>query len=308
MKAMQSNITDFSVADASASTPAESIAASRTCVCHSCRARHVARQRVPVTNAAPSFDIDGATTLPSLDDDSCSCIARALDGRSLVALLLTCRGWGHRPALLAVLRAKEQASAADERHEVLVARLDGGRLGIGIDLWAGEVCVGAVTPDGPGDLVGLRVGDVVEQIEGVPCSSIERATALVNEAPPEVRMSILRRPVIAVLVVAVRMMDMRPLHARPEGDESDGGCRGLDVTPWAPCTLRLLSNHVLRFRRGAARDALLGGCQLGGARRSDDELVLRTDLLGLSRAGGGGDELVMRTREVCRPRIVAIAG
>ena len=55
-------------------------------------------------------------------------------------------------------------------------------LGIAVDLWDGEVTVGAITTGGPADREGTLVqGDVIKGVDGCPCNTIEEVTGMVED-------------------------------------------------------------------------------------------------------------------------------
>lgn len=63
----------------------------------------------------------------------------------------------------------------EEFFDVTIVRdQPGGTLGIAVDLWDGEVTVGAITTDGPADREGTLIqGDIIRAVEGVVCGTIE---------------------------------------------------------------------------------------------------------------------------------------
>ena len=82
----------------------------------------------------------------------------------------------------------------------IVRDLPGGTLGIAVDLWDGEVTVGAITTDGPADREGTLIqGDIIRAVEGVVCGTIEEVTQMVIKGSKSLSLSICRRPVTTVL-------------------------------------------------------------------------------------------------------------
>ena len=82
----------------------------------------------------------------------------------------------------------------------IVRDMVGGTLGIAVDLWDGEVTVGAITAHGPADREGTLIqGDIIRAVEGVMCATIEEVTAMVIKGSVNLCLSICRRPVKVVL-------------------------------------------------------------------------------------------------------------
>ena len=106
----------------------------------------------------------------------------------------------------------------------------GGTLGIAVDLWDGEVTVGAVTTTGPADREGTLIqGDIIRAVEGVMCQTIEEVTQMVIKGGLALRLSICRRPVTHVLDSEIKMK-------MPSGE-------------WEPFAFRLLSNRNIEFEK-----------------------------------------------------------
>jgi len=125
----------------------------------------------------------------------------------------------------------EYSVTEEESFDVLVVRdVPGGTLGIAVDLWDGEVTVGAISTGGPADREGTLVqGDVIKGVEGAACGTIEEVTAMVVKGPGSVRLSVVRRPVSVVLESEIRMR-------MPTGE-------------WEPFAFRLLSNRNIEFEK-----------------------------------------------------------
>jgi hypothetical protein len=119
----------------------------------------------------------------------------------------------------------------EETFDVIVVRDSaGGTLGIAVDLWDGEVTVGAISTGGPADREGTLVqGDVIKAVEGAACATIEEVTAMVVKGPSAIRLSVVRRPVSVVLESEIRMR-------MPTGE-------------WEPFAFRLLSNRNIEFEK-----------------------------------------------------------
>ena len=81
-------------------------------------------------------------------------------------------------------KAASQRVVKEELFDVTITReVQGGTLGIAVDLWDGEVTVGAITTNGPADKEGTLVqGDIIRAVDGqVPtraASPHRRAPAL----------------------------------------------------------------------------------------------------------------------------------
>ena len=110
----------------------------------------------------------------------------------------------------------------------IVRDMVGGTLGIAVDLWDGEVTVGAITAHGPADREGTLIqGDIIRAVEGVMCATIEEVTAMVIKGSVNLRLSICRRPVKVVLESEIKMK-------MPTGE-------------WEPFSFKLLSNRNIEF-------------------------------------------------------------
>jgi len=111
-----------------------------------------------------------------------------------------------------------------------VRDLPGGTLGIAVDLWDGEVTVGAITTDGPADREGTLIqGDIIRAVEGVVCNTIEEVTEMVIKGSKSLTLSICRRPVTTVL-------ENHVLMKMPSGE-------------WEPFAFRLLSNRNIEYEK-----------------------------------------------------------
>merc|ERR1719327_2024151 len=119
----------------------------------------------------------------------------------------------------------------EEHFDVTVTRdVQGGTLGIAVDLWDGEVTVGAITTNGPADREGTLIqGDIIRAVEGVACATIEEVTMCVIKGGISLKLSICRRPVSVVLESEIKMK-------MPSGE-------------WAPFAFRLLSNRNIEFEK-----------------------------------------------------------
>jgi len=119
----------------------------------------------------------------------------------------------------------------EEFFDVTIVRdLPGGTLGIAVDLWDGEVTVGAITTDGPADREGTLIqGDIIRAVEGVVCGTIEEVTQMVIKGSKSLALSICRRPVTTVL-------ESKLLMKMPTGD-------------WEPFAFRLLSNRNIEYEK-----------------------------------------------------------
>ena len=119
----------------------------------------------------------------------------------------------------------------EEHFDVTVTRdVQGGTLGIAVDLWDGEVTVGAITTNGPADREGTLIqGDIIRAVEGVQCATIEEVTMCVIKGGISLKLSICRRPVSIVLESEVKMK-------MPSGE-------------WEPFAFRLLSNRNIEFEK-----------------------------------------------------------
>ena len=119
----------------------------------------------------------------------------------------------------------------EEHFDVIVTRdVQGGTLGIAVDLWDGEVTVGAITTNGPADREGTLIqGDIIRAVEGVQCATIEEVTMCVIKGGISLKLSICRRPVSIVLESEVKMK-------MPSGE-------------WEPFAFRLLSNRNIEFEK-----------------------------------------------------------
>ncbi len=131
--------------------------------------------------------------------------------------------------------AKEEggskAAANEERFEVTITRdVAGGTLGIAVDLWDGEVTVGAITTNGPADREGTLIqGDIIRTVDGVECQTIEEVTQCVIRAGIKLLLGICRRPVSTVLESEIKMR-------MPDG-------------AWEPFSFKLLSNRNIDFEK-----------------------------------------------------------
>jgi len=130
-----------------------------------------------------------------------------------------------------MLKARSTRVSKEELFDVVIERdLAGGTLGVAVDLWDGEVTVGAITTGGPADREGTLVqGDIIRAVEGVICSTIEEVTHMVIRGSKSLRLSICRRPVTVVLESEIRMR-------MPSGE-------------WEPFAFRLLSNRNIEFEK-----------------------------------------------------------
>ncbi|KAL1521199.1 hypothetical protein AB1Y20_022751 [Prymnesium parvum] len=119
----------------------------------------------------------------------------------------------------------------EEFFDVTIVRdLPGGTLGIAVDLWDGEVTVGAITTDGPADREGTLIqGDIIRAVEGVVCGTIEEVTQMVIKGQKSLTLSICRRPVTTVL-------ESKLLMKMPSGE-------------WEPFAFRLLSNRNIEYEK-----------------------------------------------------------
>jgi hypothetical protein len=119
----------------------------------------------------------------------------------------------------------------EEFFDVTIVRdMVGGTLGIAVDLWDGEVTVGAITAHGPADREGTLIqGDIIRAVEGVMCATIEEVTAMVIKGSVNLRLSICRRPVKVVLESEIKMK-------MPTGE-------------WEPFSFKLLSNRNIEFEK-----------------------------------------------------------
>jgi len=128
-------------------------------------------------------------------------------------------------------RAGTQKVLTEETFDVTITRdVQGGTLGIAVDLWDGEVTVGAITTNGPADREGTLIqGDIIRAVEGVQCSTIEEVTMCVIKGGISLKLAICRRPVSTVLESEIRMK-------MPSGD-------------WEPFAFRLLSNRNIEFEK-----------------------------------------------------------
>merc|ERR1719230_103465 len=116
-------------------------------------------------------------------------------------------------------------SDKEEFFDVTIVRdMVGGTLGIAVDLWDGEVTVGAITNGGPADREGTLIqGDIIRAVDGTVCQTIEEVTMCVIKGGIKLNLSICRRPVSTVLESEVKMK-------MPDG-------------AWEPFAFRLLSNR-----------------------------------------------------------------
>ena len=104
------------------------------------------------------------------------------------------------------------------------------QLGIAVDLWDGEVTVGAITTNGPADKEGTLIqGDIIRAVDGQACATIEEVTMCVIKGGIKLNLSICRRPVSTVLESEVKMK-------MPSGE-------------WDPFAFRLLSNRNIEFEK-----------------------------------------------------------
>mmetsp|Transcript_64144 Transcript_64144/g.106620 ORF Transcript_64144/g.106620 Transcript_64144/m.106620 type:complete len:1736 (-) Transcript_64144:276-5483(-) len=133
--------------------------------------------------------------------------------------------------LPSMAKAKSTHVVKEETFEVVIERdLPGGTLGVAVDLWDGEVTVGAITTGGPADREGTLVqGDIIRAVEGVICATIEEVTQMVIRGSKSLRLSICRRPVTTVLESEIKMK-------MPTGE-------------WEPFAFRLLSNRNIEFEK-----------------------------------------------------------
>ena len=84
--------------------------------------------------------------------------------------------------------------------------VQGGTLGIAVDLWDGEVTVGAITTNGPADKEGTLIqGDIIRAVDGTACATIEEVTMCVIKGGIKLELSICRRPVTTVLETEVNL-------------------------------------------------------------------------------------------------------
>jgi len=113
---------------------------------------------------------------------------------------------------------------------VITRDQQGGTLGIAVDLWDGEVTVGAITTNGPADKEGTLIqGDIIRAVDGQVCQTIEEVTMCVIKGGIKLNLSICRRPVSTVLESEVKMK-------MPSGE-------------WDPFAFRLLSNRNIEFEK-----------------------------------------------------------
>ena len=119
----------------------------------------------------------------------------------------------------------------EELFDVIITRdQEGGTLGIAVDLWDGEVTVGAITTNGPADREGTLIqGDIIRAVEGTSCATIEEVTMCVIKGGIKLKLSICRRPVSVVQESEIKMK-------MPTGE-------------WAPFAFRLLSNRNIEFEK-----------------------------------------------------------
>jgi len=127
--------------------------------------------------------------------------------------------------------SRKPNSDKEEFFDVTIVRdMVGGTLGIAVDLWDGEVTVGAITNGGPADREGTLIqGDIIRAVEGVMCQTIEEVTQMVIKGSLALRLSICRRPVTDVLNTEIKMK-------MPTGE-------------WEPFSFRLLSNRNIEFEK-----------------------------------------------------------
>jgi len=130
-----------------------------------------------------------------------------------------------------LVKASSNKVVKEELFDVVVTRdQQGGTLGIAVDLWDGEVTVGAITTNGPADREGSLIqGDIIRAVEGEACSTIEEVTMCVIKGGISLTLSICRRPVSVVLESEIKMR-------MPSGE-------------WAPFAFRLLSNRNIEFEK-----------------------------------------------------------
>eukprot|EP00325_Prymnesiales_sp_UTEX-LB-985_P020714 CAMPEP_0174733188 /NCGR_PEP_ID=MMETSP1094-20130205/60818_1 /TAXON_ID=156173 /ORGANISM="Chrysochromulina brevifilum, Strain UTEX LB 985" /LENGTH=1727 /DNA_ID=CAMNT_0015935811 /DNA_START=13 /DNA_END=5196 /DNA_ORIENTATION=+ len=128
-------------------------------------------------------------------------------------------------------KARSDKVVKEELFEVVITRdQQGGTLGIAVDLWDGEVTVGAITTNGPADREGTLIqGDIIRAVEGEPCATIEEVTMCVIKGGISLRLAICRRPVSVVQESEIKMK-------MPSGE-------------WAPFAFRLLSNRNIEFEK-----------------------------------------------------------
>ena len=93
-------------------------------------------------------------------------------------------------------KANSKKIVKEENFDVVITRdVQGGTLGIAVDLWDGEVTVGAITTNGPADREGTLIqGDIIRAVEGVQCATIEEVTMCVIKGGISLKLSICRRP------------------------------------------------------------------------------------------------------------------
>jgi len=130
-----------------------------------------------------------------------------------------------------LLKASSARVIKEELFDVTVTReVQGGTLGIAVDLWDGEVTVGAITTNGPADKEGTLIqGDIIRAVDGTVCQTIEEVTMCVIKGGIKLNLSICRRPVSTVLESEVKMK-------MPDG-------------AWEPFAFRLLSNRNIEFEK-----------------------------------------------------------
>ncbi len=130
-----------------------------------------------------------------------------------------------------LVKASSNKVVKEELFDVVITRdQQGGTLGIAVDLWDGEVTVGAITTNGPADREGSLIqGDIIRAVEGEACSTIEEVTMCVIKGGISLKLAICRRPVSVVLESEIKMR-------MPSGE-------------WAPFAFRLLSNRNIEFEK-----------------------------------------------------------
>jgi len=135
------------------------------------------------------------------------------------------------PTAPSMSKAASSRVVKEEFFDVTIVRdLPGGTLGIAVDLWDGEVTVGAITTDGPADREGTLIqGDIIRAVEGVVCNTIEEVTEMVIKGSKSLMLSICRRPVTTVL-------ESHVLMKMPSGE-------------WEPFAFRLLSNRNIEYEK-----------------------------------------------------------
>ena len=187
---------------------------------------------VEATLASPRGRAGSTTRRPSFFDAASNAnLTEALTEAQKEAAAEKVAGGGIDGTMSLEKASSNHAVKKEEYFDVLIIRDVGkGTLGIAVDLWDGEVTVGAITTGGPADREGTLVqGDVIKGVDGCPCNTIEEVTGMVQKAPKDIRLSICRRPVSVVLESMIRMR-------MPSGE-------------WEPFAFRLLSNRNIEFEK-----------------------------------------------------------